>query len=220
MIRFKPDQLGANSTPICTYLRSCIHGYVCRTFRSREQLGTRSARLRQERQPVLPQHKQWQHLLHAGTVEPLYKGQVGGGSFVPYTVEPLYKGQVGGGSFVPYTVEPLYKGQVGGGSFVPYTVEPHYKGQVGGGSFVPYTVEPLYYKGLGDRSFRELSSSQRYVYIGKWGRPTTLSFIKRRSVLYHEGSTVQHPFPCNMHNHNMAVTLAYRWSYVYIFRQL
>ena len=33
-------------------------------------------------------------------------------------VEPLYKGQVGGGSFVPYTVEPLYKGQVGGGSFV------------------------------------------------------------------------------------------------------
>ena len=36
------------------------------------------------------------------------------------TVEPLYKGQVEDGSFVPYTVEPLYKGQVGGGSFVPY----------------------------------------------------------------------------------------------------
>ena len=44
------------------------------------------------------------------------KGQVGDGSFVPYTVEPLYKGQVGDGSFVPYTVEPLYKGQVGDGS--------------------------------------------------------------------------------------------------------
>ena len=29
-------------------------------------------------------------------------------------MEPLYKGQVGGGSFVPCTVEPLYKGQVGG----------------------------------------------------------------------------------------------------------
>ena len=48
-------------------------------------------------------------------MEPLYKGQGGGGSFVPYTVEPLYKGQGGGGSFVPYTVEPLYKGQGGGG---------------------------------------------------------------------------------------------------------
>ena len=36
------------------------------------------------------------------------------------SVEPLYKGQVGGGSFVPYTVEPLYKGQVGDGSFVPW----------------------------------------------------------------------------------------------------
>ena len=153
MIRSKPDQLGANSTPICTYLRSCIHGYVCRTFRSREQLGTRSARLRQERQPVLPQHKQWQHLLHAGKL-----------MICKPTVEPLYKGQVGGGSFVPYTVEPLYKGQVGGGSFVPYTVEPLYKGQVGGGSFVPYTVEPLYCKGLGDRSFRELSSSQRHYH--------------------------------------------------------
>ena len=69
------------------------------------------------------------------TVEPLYKGQVGGRSFVPYTVEPLYKGQVGGRSFVPYTVEPLYKGPVGGRSFVPYTVEPLYKGQVGGRSF-------------------------------------------------------------------------------------
>ena len=69
-------------------------------------------------------------------VEPLYKGQVGDGSFVPYTVEPLYKGQVGDGSFVPYTVEPLYKGQVGDGSFVPCTVEPLYKGQVGdGGAF-------------------------------------------------------------------------------------
>ena len=33
-------------------------------------------------------------------------------------VEPLYKGQVGGESFVPYTVEPLSKGQVGDGSFV------------------------------------------------------------------------------------------------------
>ena len=30
-------------------------------------------------------------------------------------MEPLYKGQVGDGSFVPYTVEPLYKGQVGMG---------------------------------------------------------------------------------------------------------
>ena len=45
-------------------------------------------------------------------VEPLYKGQVGDGSFVHYTVEPLYKGQVGDGSFVHYTVEPLYKGRV------------------------------------------------------------------------------------------------------------
>ena len=71
------------------------------------------------------------------TVEPpLYKGQAGGGSFVPYTVEPLYKGQVGNGSFAPYTVEPLYKGQVGNGSFAPYTVEPLYKGQVGKGSFI------------------------------------------------------------------------------------
>ena len=50
----------------------------------------------------------------------------------PYTVKPLYKGQVGDGSFDPYSVEPLYKGQVGDGSFVPYTVEPLYKGQVGG----------------------------------------------------------------------------------------
>ena len=46
------------------------------------------------------------------TVEPLYKGQVRDGSFVPSTVEPLYKGQVGDGSFVPSTAEPLYKGQV------------------------------------------------------------------------------------------------------------
>ena len=38
-------------------------------------------------------------------------------------VAPLYKGRVGGGSFVPYTVEPLYKGQVGDGPFVPYTVD-------------------------------------------------------------------------------------------------
>ena len=60
----------------------------------------------------------------------LSKGQVGDGSFIPYTVEPLYKGQVGDGSFIPYTVEPLYKGQVGDGSFIPYTVEPLYKGQV------------------------------------------------------------------------------------------
>ena len=95
------------------------------------------------------------------TVEPLYKGQVGDGSFVPYTVEPLYKGQLSwrwvlcplysGASlqgtswrWVPCTVEPLYKGQVGDGSFVPCTVEPLYKGQVGDGSFVPCTVEPLY----------------------------------------------------------------------------
>ena len=42
-------------------------------------------------------------LIHA--VEPLYKGQVGDGSFVPYTVEPLYKGQFGGGSFVLYRVQ-------------------------------------------------------------------------------------------------------------------
>ena len=78
-------------------------------------------------------------------LEPLYKGQVGGGSFVPYTVEPLYKGQVGDVSFVPYAVEPLYKRQVGDGSFVPYAVEPLYKGQVGDWSFV---VE-LLYKGTG-----------------------------------------------------------------------
>ena len=31
--------------------------------------------------------------------------QDGDGLFVPYTVEPLYKGQVGGGSFVPNTRE-------------------------------------------------------------------------------------------------------------------
>ena len=35
------------------------------------------------------------------------RDKLGDGSFVPYTVEPLYKGQVGDGS---YTVEPLYKG--------------------------------------------------------------------------------------------------------------
>ena len=46
-------------------------------------------------------------LVHSNTVEPLYKGQVGDRSFVPYTVEPLYKGQVD-----PYTVEPLYKEEV------------------------------------------------------------------------------------------------------------
>ena len=61
-------------------------------------------------------------------LEPLYKGQIGDRSFVPYAVEPLYKGRVGDGSFVPYAVEPLYKGRVGDGSFVPYTVEPLYKG--------------------------------------------------------------------------------------------
>ena len=32
------------------------------------------------------------------------------------TAEPLYEGQVGDGSFVPYTAEPLYKGQVGDGT--------------------------------------------------------------------------------------------------------
>ena len=50
------------------------------------------------------------------TVEPLYKGQVGDRSFIPYTVEPLYKGQVGDGYYI---VESLYKGQVGDGSFIP-----------------------------------------------------------------------------------------------------
>ena len=34
-----------------------------------------------------------------------------------YIVEPLYKGQVWGGSIVSYTVDPLYKGQVGGGEY-------------------------------------------------------------------------------------------------------
>ena len=77
-------------------------------------------------------------------MEPLYKGQVGDVSFVPYTVEPLYKGQVGDVSFVAYTVEPLYKGQVGDWSFVPYTVEPLYKGQVGDWSFVPWREVVLF----------------------------------------------------------------------------
>ena len=86
----------------------------------------------------------------ADTVKPLYKGQVGDVSFVPYTVtvEPL-----GDGSFVPNTVELLYKGQVGDRSFVPNTVKPLYKGQVGDRSFVPNTVKPLYKGQVGDRSF-------------------------------------------------------------------
>ena len=102
------------------------------------------------------------------SVEPLYKRQVGGGSFVPYTVEPLYKGQVGGVSFVPYTVEPLYKGQVGGVSFVPYTVEPLYKGQVGDGVLCPlergYPVTNI----LWDYNMPRLS--QMYHHYGKWKR--------------------------------------------------
>ena len=84
-------------------------------------------------------------------VEPLYKGQFGNGSFVPYTVEPLYNRQFEDRFFncplysgaspqetiwgcVPYTVEPLYKGQVEDRFFIPYTVEP---GQFGDGSFIP-----------------------------------------------------------------------------------
>ena len=49
-------------------------------------------------------------MLYHVLVEPLYKGQVGDGSFVPYTIKPLYKGQVGDGSFVPYTIKPLKLG--------------------------------------------------------------------------------------------------------------
>ena len=86
-------------------------------------------------------------------MEPLYKGQVGGGSYVTMSLiqwNLSTRDKLGVGSTVPYTVEPLYKGQVGGGSYVPYTVEPLYKGQVGGGSYVPYTVEPLYKGQVGD----------------------------------------------------------------------
>ena len=47
-------------------------------------------------------------------------------SYVPYGVEslvngshvPLYKGQVGGRSYVPHAVKPFYKGQVGSGSLI------------------------------------------------------------------------------------------------------
>ena len=103
------------------------------------------------------------------SVEPLYKGQVRGGSFVPYTVEPLYKGQVGDGSFVPCLVEPLYKGQVGDGSFVPYSGA-SLQGTSWGWVLCPLqwslstrdklgmgplslTVEPLYKGQVGDGSF-------------------------------------------------------------------
>ena len=76
-----------------------------------------------------------------GTVEPLYKGQVGGGSFVPYTVEPLYKGQVG------WVLCPLHSGaSLQGTSWMgplSLTVEPLYKGQVEDGSFVPYSGASL-----------------------------------------------------------------------------
>ena len=121
------------------------------------------------------------------TVKPLYKGQVGDGSFDPYTVESFYKGRVlcplysgvslqgtsWDRSYVPYTVESLYKGQVGDRSFVPYTVEPLYKGQVGDGSFVPYTVEPLYKGQVGGGSFvpytvESLIGDRSYMSLIQW----------------------------------------------------
>ena len=54
------------------------------------------------------------------TVQPLYKGQVGDRSFVPYTMEPLTKDKLGTG----YPVEPLYKA---------YSVEPLYRDKLGTG---------------------------------------------------------------------------------------
>ena len=49
------------------------------------------------------------------TCMPFTSGMLTNGCSI-HVVEPLYKGQVGDGSFVTYTVEPLYKGQVGDGS--------------------------------------------------------------------------------------------------------
>ena len=104
-------------------------------------------------------------------MEPLYKGQVGGGSFVPYIQWNLSTRDKlqWYGSFVPYTVEPLSKGQVGDGFFVPYTVEPLSKEQVGVGplSLIQWSfstrdklgvgplsqVEPLYKGQVGGGSF-------------------------------------------------------------------
>ena len=100
-------------------------------------------------------------------MEPLYKGQVGDGSFVPYTVEPLYKGQVGDG---PYTVEPLYKGQIwlySGASLQGTSWGwAFYSGasQVGGG---PSTVEPLY-KGQVRDGFGERLPSSRGDILSLW----------------------------------------------------
>ena len=69
-------------------------------------------------------------------VEPLYKGQVGGGPFVQWSLStrdklgmgPLFSGASLQGTswgWVLCSVEPLYKGQVGDGAL--------YKGQVGVG---------------------------------------------------------------------------------------
>ena len=111
-------------------------------------------------------------------MEPLYKGQVGDGSFVPYTVEPLYKGQVGDGSFVSYTVEPLYKLRMGPLSLIQWSLSTRDKLRMGPLSLIqwslstrdklgtgplsliqwslgdgPYTVELLYKGQVGDGSF-------------------------------------------------------------------
>ena len=68
-------------------------------------------------------------------------------------MEPLYKGQVGDRSLVPYTVKPLYKGQVGDRSLVPYAVKPLYKGQVGDRSLSSSQRYQMHYLGEWDLSF-------------------------------------------------------------------
>ena len=68
-------------------------------------------------------------------MELLYKGQVGDGSFVPYTVKPLYKGQVEGrlGPLSPIQWSLSTRDKLGMGPLSPiHVVEPLYKGQVEG----------------------------------------------------------------------------------------
>ena len=113
-------------------------------------------------------------------MEPLYKGRVGNGSFVPYTVEPLSKGPVGVGplSLIQWSLStrdklgwvlcPSNSGASLQGTSWERVLCPLYsgaslQGTCWGGSFVSYTVEPLYkgQVGVGPLSLIQWSLSTR-----------------------------------------------------------